>query len=682
MLSSARFRLFRIRVESILVILLGIGVFVFGWHGFAQQDKELAATSRAAGVRTEEPTVGMAPVPAEAEPKQAPADSRHQRLYRVVQLYTLETGGEGPDNAWLIAARWCALLLFGWAVFRVIRLLFLDLFDNLWLIAARLLPRVSHHVVCGLGQIGLQIAADLAAKRRFGLPFVVAIEADEHNPNVRLARELGAIVVVGNASDPDTLRKAEAARAESVFVVSGSDDRNIDIAVQLEQSVFCDRKRSGSLRCYTHITEFPMAEAFRQHHVFRERGGSDRLELTIFNAIGNSARELVARHLSERLPQPDQVPHYVVFGFEQAAQAIVLHLAQLAHFSGLLRPRMTIVDDGVEPKQRRFRARYPRFCAAGVTLNPDDEQIDRWDSKRYRPESAYQSEAPQAIEYVCNAEFLEFDGELDLHSFEVNVVQKLAPARIHPAIIVCFDEDRRNFDMAIRVRRYLERLGHREIDIFVYLPKQEGLAQLLRSDRLAGMTAADLRKPHLARSVQPFGECHDTCNLQAVTRSSREQLARAFHQDYQDHFQKGQTQGGPSWEELDEALRNSNRLQAEHVAVKLSTIGCKAVRADAVTKEKRLTEIPEPQLELLAKMEHYRWVAERLMDGWSFGPKRDDPEQDLIHRQRETLCPWEQVPAPEREKDCVHVRRIPRVLADERREDQREVIVPVDPRAG
>ncbi len=59
----------------------------------------------------------------------------------------------------------------------------------------------------------------------------------------------------------------------------------------------------------------------------------------------------------------------------------------------------------------------------------------------------------------------------------------------------------------------------------------------------------------------------------------------------------------------------------------------------------------EPLVELLAADAHEQWAAQRVADGWTWGPQRDDAT-----RQNPCLVPYDQLPDEEK----VHDRRIAR----------------------
>ena len=53
-----------------------------------------------------------------------------------------------------------------------------------------------------------------------------------------------------------------------------------------------------------------------------------------------------------------------------------------------------------------------------------------------------------------------------------------------------------------------------------------------------------------------------------------------------------------------------------------------------------------PLLEQLAENTHEVWAAQRIKDGWTYGPKRDD-----IKKQHQCLVPYDQLPESEKVYD-------------------------------
>jgi hypothetical protein len=78
-------------------------------------------------------------------------------------------------------------------------------------------------------------------------------------------------------------------------------------------------------------------------------------------------------------------------------------------------------------------------------------------------------------------------------------------------------------------------------------------------------------------------------------------------------------------------------------------------------------DAPEPAVEfppdaatmdVLAQLEHRRWMADKYIAGYSRGPVRDDDR--MLHPD---LIPWEELGEPDRDKDRDNIRQIPNLVA-------------------
>lgn len=140
----------------------------------------------------------------------------------------------------------------------------------------------------------------------------------------------------------------------------------------------------------------------------------------------------------------------------------------------------------------------------------------------------------------------------------------------------------------------------------------------------------------------------------------KEVIAQAIHAEYvRNQKAKGETTETNStlvsWEELPEHVKESNRAQALHIAEKLKAIGCDITKLE--DREVGKFEFTREEIEQLARMEHERWVEERLANGWTVGPKDIDKKTTLW------LVSYEELPEEEKEKDRQTVREIAKFLA-------------------
>jgi len=92
--------------------------------------------------------------------------------------------------------------------------------------AARV-PERNHHIVCGLGGIGVQIVNQLHSHGHE----VVVIEHDPNNRFLSIVRSLGIPVIQADASLSATLTAANVERAEALLAVTSDDTLNLEIAL-------------------------------------------------------------------------------------------------------------------------------------------------------------------------------------------------------------------------------------------------------------------------------------------------------------------------------------------------------------------------------------------------------------------------------------------------------------------
>jgi voltage-gated potassium channel len=83
----------------------------------------------------------------------------------------------------------------------------------------------DHHIICGFGRVGRQVARDLRAARA---GYVVV---DANSENRQLAQELGVYFLEGDATDDAVLVQAGIERARSILACADSDANNVFITL-------------------------------------------------------------------------------------------------------------------------------------------------------------------------------------------------------------------------------------------------------------------------------------------------------------------------------------------------------------------------------------------------------------------------------------------------------------------
>jgi voltage-gated potassium channel len=88
----------------------------------------------------------------------------------------------------------------------------------------------GHYVVCGIGRVGSNVAAELLKTKR---TFVV-IESDRAALDSWLTHHPQTLYLHDDASDDDALARAGVARATGVFAVTGDDSHNLMVALSVK----------------------------------------------------------------------------------------------------------------------------------------------------------------------------------------------------------------------------------------------------------------------------------------------------------------------------------------------------------------------------------------------------------------------------------------------------------------
>jgi hypothetical protein len=213
-------------------------------------------------------------------------------------------------------------------------------------------------------------------------------------------------------------------------------------------------------------------------------------------------------------------------------------------------------------------------------------------------------------------------------------------------VYVCPDDDAAAASTALQLRGVL---AGRRTRIVVILEQRSGLGHLLES----------APPPSGGPIMATFGLLDEACHPDVMLTGTTELLAQALHRTYLEaHADAASSSIDPAlrpWNELPDSLRESNRDQAAHVAVKLAAVG--RVVGPLVDWDDAQQPFAADEVEIMARLEHDRWVTERRGAGWVPGPR--DPQR----RTTPYLVPWEQLPEPIRDSDRMFVRELPTLLA-------------------
>jgi hypothetical protein len=532
-------------------------------------------------------------------------------LYLTLQLFPLQSGAVAPPLSWqLQAARLLAPAITAYTVVRALATLFYEQLQSL-----RLRFMHDHVVICGLGRMGLLLTRGFLERGEH----VVVIERDDANDYIGPSREQGATVLIGSATDNELLRKAGVPKARYVISVCGDDSTNAEVAVRVR--ALAGGHQGRMLTCCAHVVDPRLYGLLRERELVLETGRSFRLEF--LNIFDHGAQLLLDEYpIFAAKAAANYQPHVLVVGLGRMGESVVAHIArrwwlqgsqegERARLRGAVRPRITVIDLEAQRKVESLCLRYPQLEKA-CELNP--RQMD-----------------------ICSPEFerasflFTADGDCDV-----------------TAVCVCLDNDSLGLTAGLALLQHLR--GH-HVPIVVRLEHETGLATLLHG-----------AEDNAFRHLHGFGLLDRTCQPEMILGGTHEILARAIHEDYVTRQRElGDTPtSNPSlvpWGDLPEDLKESNRHQADHIGVKLKAIGYGI--APLTDWDAERLQFTAEEVELMAQMEHQRFVEERLRAGWAHAPGPKSAEQ----RTSPDLVAWDELSESAKEKDRGTVRGLPSFLA-------------------
>ena len=447
-------------------------------------------------------------------------------------------------------------------------------------------PRSGHVVICGLGEVGLEIYRSFRKTRK-----VVLVEQNPDRPAIRECLDHGVSVLVGDVLEREMMAKARMVEAELICIVLSSDELNIEATLRISKYLKEVREESQKFpRILLHVGKASLIERLEHFLEFR---GKQFIDLGFFNIYTLSARHFLRQYPPDfhAVVRGENRVHLVLFGFGAMGQKMAVEAAKLCHFLNSSRLKITVFDAKAQAKTD-FLTNYPAF------------------------------------KKVCDFEFVPQVFAHDL--FNAQHVD-LVPADA-TQLIITFGNDTQSAGFALSLREHLLNRQNGNIPIFVRLKYLRGVAKLL-TDSQHG----------LPDCIHPFGTFEKILDLNE-SLEHRDRLARSYHElSYLSRFQQAGQSGAAAepWSKLPHFLRESNRLAVDHLHVKLRAVRHTVVEHQAVVQVKDFKQYAIPGLgdleTALAKTEKARWNAEKLLSGWKFGPLA------VLAKQHDNILSWEEM---------------------------------------
>jgi hypothetical protein len=276
-----------------------------------------------------------------------------------------------------------------------------------------------------------------------------------------------------------------------------------------------------------------------------------------------------------------------------------------------------------------------------------------------------------------NAEFLDLPRQVDEHAFIEALQTSLSAPGVRPHIVVCANQDETvNFEIARLLQRNLGAKLHRPT-IHVFVPRSPDIAELISLPRRHGVRTTC------------FGQLDKLCSPELLRHPPGEEIAQRVHERFLRQRKASAAPGQPfdpandpslrEWAHLEEQFRHSSRQRAFGVDVRLRMLGLQRVpdAAPLPPDAEVVTEFSPGEIEMIARAEHNRWMAERLLGGWKWGEGLPKAELKLrlLHPD---LIPYEELPDGTKDYD----RNLAREMLDFAAENRERVVRASRPASG
>lgn len=521
-------------------------------------------------------------------------------FYLAIQLLTMESGSlteEKHPSLILEVARWAGVI----AALGTILSTLLAVFSNR--IERYICSRLSGHcLIIGAGSTGGAVARDLLEGE---IP-VVVVDIDDEALNVQEVNEI-SYKRVGDGRDTHLLKQVAAMHAGRIVIAAGNDIRNIAIAQAINTVAALRSPTEPPLALFTHIVDNGIEE------LFLGEGESCRgTSWQTFNRFENSVRQLLHNHPLDGAGIPAKsttAVNLVVVGAGVMGRTLLMQALATAHYANDILLNLTIVD----ANSTNFRTELVR-------------------------------DFPE-IELCGNITFIDSEN----HKLNVNeyLERALGSSDSFTTVALCCGNPHESASLAASLRTQWD---DSRVQFFVYLGEETDSLNIYDSSSCDAKLIA-------------FGAPGDVCTGEYIFREHLDVFAKQIHENYVSKrlAENAEDRSFPAmrpWEKLSAKYKDANRLQADHLAVKLRALGLRIESAEGASGEWP-RRVSDAEIEAVARAEHRRWAAGRRLAGWRYGPTRSDRKK--IHPD---LVPWEDLSDSTKDFDRAPVRNIPAMLKE------------------
>jgi len=540
-------------------------------------------------------------------------------LYQSLQFFVLESGNiSGNLPPLLEFARFMAPAVTAGGIFLAI---WEPFHKNYLLFKIRFWK--NHVVVCGLSKKAELLIEDFIKQEKGNINIVV-IEPDESHGSLAKLKKKGVIILEGNATDEEELLKANLLQAKYLLALTHDEKTNIQIAQRATRLYNSHPQKilpHTVLQAILHVDDFYTENIFKEFHekavpeqiLYRPAGS--KMDYHVFSIFQLAAAYMVDHFSPDRyvsLREEDPAAHVLILGDTLTAEFLILEVAHQYHFANLKKTKITVVSDDVSRITSKMDALYPSLSHV----------VD--------------------IHYAHNVHF--FSNQCPVDCGEISIC------------FVAMDDDGKSVYFSRKIRQfiYTQIQSRRHKDsvpssapvladfrrppVKVILPRNTALVNIF----------SDINEEMKMMDIELLNMDHQVCNKKTIIDDWKIEdfIAKHIHFEWVKNLaleHKGKAESmEEEWDNLKDAQKDSNRLPARHLNIKLRYVHGEF--SDSPNAEELNIDFLDDQTwDRIARMEHNRWLAEKYLSGYVHID--EVPDQELKHLLNYTLkCHSDMVP--------------------------------------
>ncbi|WP_421943319.1 hypothetical protein [Pedobacter sp.] len=461
--------------------------------------------------------------------------------------------------------------------------------------------------IIGLSEQSHYLALDLIKNHRK----VIIIDEEGSAVHKTTCQQAGAIIFGSKPTLDRVFEKAKVKDSDSIYVFSDEDTKNARNLQHVDRYLLRKGKKRKP-RLFVHVS------GVSERHFLQN---TTSITMETFQVNENISRKLLREYPIDR----DADTHYkrtgstakdikaIILGFSPLAEKMCLHIAGNSHFHKSLPLSITIYHEEEEfERVRDFKARFTCFYenGAGYDTNTFARAIQR---EVFLPDG----------KSLINFEVLP-KGEYSVLHDGFSLYSQLKKGSI-VTIYNCMENAVKGASFThniLPMLNYLKKQNQFSLEVFCFC----NLPDLQEID----MIEEKLNTQADSIAVYCFGNYIKACSYQAIHQNHLDRFTRRhalwFHHTSEDKISMDDTkkmwimrgmasidiEAAAYWANMQENLKDANRAAADHIFVKLRRAGVKPTDG-LLTISEKLYEIENQ----LAEMEHSRWCAQKIIEGFA-----------------------------------------------------------------